>query len=110
MKKKTAVVVGILAVIALSISVWFYAYYNQKSNDNLPSLSAIAEMEEADVNELLIGYRRVQLRTVWEEPDSINSNEDTWEINERMALVVSYNNKDKVTACRLSTGTDSSSE
>ena len=95
MKKRAAVAVGILAVIALGISVWFYAYYNQKSNDNLPSLSVIAEMEEADVNELLIGYHRAQLRTVWEEPDSINSNEDIWEINERMALIVSYNNKDK---------------
>lgn len=103
MKKRAAVAVGILAVIALGISVWFYAYYNQKSNDNLPSLSAIAEMEEADVNELLIGYRRAQLRTVWEEPDSINSNEDIWEINERMALVVSYNSKDNVVVCALST-------
>lgn len=103
MKKRAAVAVGILAVIALGISVWFYAYYNQKSNDNLPSLSVIAEMEEADINELLIGYRRAQLRTVWEEPDSINSNEDIWEINERMALVVSYNNKDKVVVCALST-------
>ena len=103
MKKRATVIVGILAVIALGISVWFYAYYNQKSNDNLPSLSAIAEMEEADVNELLIGYRRAQLRTVWEEPDSINSNEDIWEINERMALVVSYNNKDNVVVCALST-------
>lgn len=103
MKKRAAVAVGILAVIALGISVWFYAYYNQKSNDNLPSLSVIAEMEEADVNELLIGYRRTQLRTVWEEPDSINSNEDIWEINERMALVVSYNKKDNVVVCALST-------
>lgn len=103
MKKRAAVAVGILSVIALGISVWFYAYYNQKSNDNLPSLSVIAEMEEADVNELLIGYRRVQLRTVWEEPDSINSNEDIWEINERMALVVGYDNKDNVVVCALST-------
>lgn len=102
MKKRAAVAVGILAVIALGISVWFYAYYNQKSNDNLPSLSAIAEMEEADVNELLIGYRRAQLRTVWEEPAFTGTNSDIWEINERMALVVGYNNKDKVVVCALS--------
>lgn len=103
MKKRAAVAVGILAVIALGISVWFYAYYNQKSNDNLPSLSAIAEMEEADVNELLIGYRRAQLRTVWEEPAFTGTNSDIWEIDGKPALCVSYNSRDKVVICRLST-------
>lgn len=104
MRKKTAVVVGALVVIALGISALLYGCYNHKSNDNLPSLSSIAEMEEADVNELLVGYRKTQLRYVWEEPDSISSNEDTWEINEKTALVVGYDNNDKVVACRLSIG------
>ena len=82
---------------------WFYRYYNRKSNDNLPSLSLIAQVEEVDVNELLDGYSRTQLRTVWDEPDFINSNEDVWEIDERTTLIISYNNKDEVVNCRFST-------
>lgn len=38
--------------IAICVSAWFYGYYNSKSNDNLPTLTAIAEMSEADVNSL----------------------------------------------------------
>lgn len=57
--KKRGIVLTIILVIVLGISAWFYGYYNRKSNDNLPSLSLIAEMEEADVNELLSGYRRI---------------------------------------------------
>ena len=45
-------------------------------------------MEEVDVNELLDGYSRTQLRTVWDEPDFINSNKDVWEIDERTTLIV----------------------
>ena len=83
---------------------WFYRYYNRKSNDNLPSLSLIAQMEEVDVNELLDGYRRTHLRSVWDEPDFINSNKDVWEIDERTTLIVSYNNKDEVVICGFSIG------
>ena len=100
--KKRAILVSILVVIALTALVWFYGYYNQKNSDNLPSLSSIVKMEEAEVNELLIGYHKTQLRTVWQEPDIINSNEDIWKI-EGKVLTVSYNNKDKVVDCGLST-------
>lgn len=99
---KKAILVSILVVIALAASVWFYGYYNQKNNDNLPSLSAVAKMEEAEVNELLVGYHKNQLRTVWQEPDLINSNEDVWKID-GIILTVSYNNKDKVVVCGLTT-------
>ena len=61
-------------------------------------------MEEVDVNELLDGYSRTQLRTVWDEPDFINSNKDVWEIDERTTLIVSYNNKDEVVICGFSIG------
>ena len=100
--KKRGIVLTIILVIVLGISAWFYGYYNRKSNDNLPSLSLIAEMEEADVNELLSVYRRIQLRTVWDEPDFINSNEDIWKIDESTSLIVSYNNRDKVVICGFS--------
>ena len=64
MKKKALFVFAIIMVAVLCASAWFYRYYNRKSNDNLPSLSLIAQMEEVDVNELLDGYSRTQLRTV----------------------------------------------
>jgi len=99
---KKAILVSILVVITLAASVWFYGYYNQKNNDNLPSLSSVAKMEEAEVNELLVGYHKTQLRTVWQEPDLINSNEDVWKID-GIILTVSYNNKDKVVVCGLTT-------
>ena len=95
---KKAIFVSILVVITLAASVWFYGYYNQKNNDNLPSLSSVAKMEEAEVNELLVGYHKTQLRTVWQEPDLINSNEDVWKID-GIILTVSYNNRDKVVVC-----------
>ena len=104
MKKKTTAVICVLAVIAIGILVGSYACLNQKSNDNIPALSLIAEMDEADVNELLAGYRRIQLRTVWEEPAFTDTNSDTWEIDGKTTLNVSYNNQEKVVACRLTAG------
>ena len=55
MKKKLSVIAVIILVLAICVSAWFYGYYNHKSNDNLPTLAAIAEMSEADVNSLLPG-------------------------------------------------------
>ena len=100
MKKKAAA--AILVVIALGVSVLFCTNYNSKSTDNLPSLSAMAEMEEADANELLAGYRRNQLRSVWQEPSFVGSNQDIWEIDGKTALMVSYNNFDKAVVCKFS--------
>ena len=56
MKKKLSVIAVIILVLAICVSAWFYGYYNHKSHDNLPTLAAIAEMSEADVNSLLPGY------------------------------------------------------
>ncbi len=68
MKKKLSVIAVIILVLAICVSAWFYGYYNHKSNDNLPTLAAIAEMSEADVNNLLPGYHIDQLREVWGKP------------------------------------------
>ena len=62
MKKKLSVMTVIILALAICVSAWFYGYYNRKSNDNLPTLTAIAEMSEADVNSLLSGYHIDQLR------------------------------------------------
>ena len=101
MKQKSILVLAIILVLVLSVSAWFYAYYNRKSNDNLPKLDYIAEMDEADVNTLLMGYKRIQLITVWGEPDSVQPNEDIWIINEEVSLRVNSNNKGEVVICGL---------
>ena len=63
MKKIKMLFVSLLIVV-LGVSVWFYAYHHRKSNDNLPTLDAVVEMDEADANSLLMGYKRVQLHEV----------------------------------------------
>ena len=99
--KKIKIVFISLLIVALGVSAWFYAYHHRKSNDNLPTLAAIVEMDEADVNSLLMGYKRAQLHEVWSEPDESSSNQDIWQVHEGASLVVNYNNKDIVVICAI---------
>ena len=69
MKKKLTIAL-IVAVIVAAIFAWRVAYSMRKNTDNLPTLTAIAEMSEAEVNSFLPGYKINQLTTVWGEPDA----------------------------------------
>lgn len=40
----------LFVIIVLATATWFYGYHNRKSNDNLPSLASIAQMDEAEVS------------------------------------------------------------
>lgn len=103
MKKKTTILVIAIAIIALAVALWFYGYHNRKGNDNLPSLTSIAQMEEAEVNEIVCGYRREQLAEVWGAPDESSSMEDIWIIEDNITITVNYSNSDdKVVVCDLS--------
>ena len=95
---KRIIKIGLLSILIIAIAVcaWLIGYHTRKSQDNLPSLESIAEMDEADVNELLIGYRNYQLEDVWGEPDVESENTWIWGIDEYTRLQVSCNNKDKV--------------
>ena len=101
MKKKVKIVMIILLIIVLAVCAWFIGYHTRKSQDNLPSLESIAEMDEADINDLLVGYRNYQLVDVWEDPDIKSDNTWIWKIDEHTQLQVSCNNKDKVVVCSL---------
>ena len=101
MKKKLIIALFVILVLMIVVGTWFYGYYNCKSNDNLPTLAIIAEMDEADVNTLLMGYKRIQLIEVWGEPDSVQPNEDIWIINDQVSLRVNSNNKGEVVICGL---------
>ena len=53
-------------------------------------------MEEAEVNQLIVGYSINQLIEVWGEPDISGNNEVRWQLNTTATLVVNTNNKGKV--------------
>lgn len=103
MKKKLTAAVIVAALIAGLFFAWRIGYFLRKSNDNLPPLTKIAEMEEADVNSLLMGYKIAQLREVWGAPDRSEENEDVWQIGD-VTLTVNYKNNGTVVVCGLKTG------
>ena len=101
MKKTIKIGLITILIIAVAVCAWFIGYHTRKSQDNLPSLESIAEMDEADMNDLLVGYRNYQLVDVWEDPDIKSDNTWIWKIDEHTQLQVSCNNKDKVVMSSL---------
>ena len=95
MKRKITIAFIIAIVLFLAYEAWLFAYHNQKSNDNLPGLQSISEMEEADINEIVCGYKRTQLNYMWDEPHEIGDGSDIWSLGDDRYLRVDYNNKDK---------------
>lgn len=105
-KKSVAVAVTILSVVALvamGVYGWLYAYHHQKNTDNLPQLTAMAQMDEEEANGFLTGYRKIQLEYVWGKPDESGADYDVWNIEDKTILTVRYDQKEKVVACCLST-------
>lgn len=98
--KSIKTLIVIVVIIALCVTGWLFGYHNRKSNDNLPTLEMIAEMSEAEVNDLLPGYRISQLEEVWGAPEVKENNEARWEIGE-ITLIVNYKNNEKVAICGL---------
>ena len=101
MKKIIKISLISLLIVAIAVCAWLIGYHTGKSQDNLPALASIAEMDEADVNELLVGYRNYQLEDVWGEPDVETENTWIWKIYENTRLQVSFNNKDKIEVCGI---------
>lgn len=100
LKKKLKIILTIAVLVVLLFLGWRIAYSLNKSSDNLPALTTVSEMSEAEVNSLLIGYRIIQLREVWGDPTFSNDNEDCWQIGDR-TLVVNYKNNGKIAVCGL---------
>lgn len=101
MKKIIKIGLISLLIVAIAVCAWLIGYHTRKSQDNLPALESIAEMDEADVNGLLVGYRNYQLEDVWGEPDVETENTWIWKIDENTQLQVSFNNKDKIEVCGI---------
>ena len=100
MKKKLTIAFAIFIVIEGAIVAWRVACSMQKNTDNLPTLTAIAEMSEVEVNSLLPGYKINQLREVWGEPNSSEDGTDSWQIG-NVTLIVNYKNNGVVAMCGL---------
>ena len=84
----------------MCIAITLYIFVSPKSTKNIPELSSIAQMEEAEVNQLIVGYSINQLIEVWGEPDISGNNEVRW-LNTTATLVVNTNNKGKVVICGI---------
>lgn len=98
MKRKT--IISAIAIM-LCIVTLCCIYISAKNSKKIPELSVIAQMEEAKVNEVIVGYYRNQLIEVWGEPNLSQDNRDTWQLDNNMTLVVSTNNKGKVVVCGI---------
>ena len=103
MKKKLMIVVAVIAVIVVAALAWRIGYAMHKSTDNLPMLTMVADMDDEAVNDLLVGYRVIQLETVWGDPDEQDGMSNTWQIDDTTELVVTCNDKEKVISAEIQT-------
>ena len=101
MKKVLKICLIAVVIIAVAVCAWLIGYHTRKSQDNLPAIEKLTQMDEVELNDLLIGYRNHQLTDVWEEPDEKDGNTWIWKIDEYTQLQVSANNKNKIVMCGL---------
>ena len=96
--KKIKMGLILILIILAAICAWFIGYHTRKSQDNLPSLESISKMDEAEIEDILIGYRNHQLEDVWGKPDEVNSSGNTWiwMLSDRKILQVNCNNKNNI--------------
>ncbi len=93
--------IGVLIVLILA-GLWLFAYKLQKDTDNLPSLASISQRDDAYADEKLKGYRRIQLITVWGEPEiQTGKEEDIWQFDDTRGIRIYYNGREKVTEASL---------
>ena len=89
------------ALAALVCAAWFCIYHNRKSSDNLPDLKSISVMSEAEINEIVCGYKRNQLSYIWKKPDKTAENADMWSLGDDRYLQINYNSNDKAVVCSI---------
>lgn len=70
------ILIATFVIVAVGIG-WLCAYYNSQNADNLPALE---NLQNEDLDDL-VGYKRGQLISVWEQPDdTISINQDVWRL------------------------------
>ncbi len=95
MKKAILIVLAVLIVISTCAGLWLFGYYNNKSNDNIPSkelmVTYLNEKGESYATEKIKGYKPSQLAEVWGEPQGtlFGMWGDIWETDSE-AIIVYY--------------------
>ena len=91
--KKMVFVLIVSAIVAVVCYVmWMIGYHSVKRLDNIPSLALIKQEGEAFGHKMLEGFKRDQLIEIWGEPtETIDSNEDIWQIDGNTAVRINYN-------------------
>ena len=108
MKKKIAIAVTALAIIALGVALWFFGYHNRKSMDNIPSkeimVTYLQENGEQYATDKIKGYDREAVTYIWGEPDGMLSGffGDIWDAGDE-SIIVYYDEDSKVTYVKLNT-------
>lgn len=93
MKKEIRYLVIICGMIAVLAFGWLYAYHHTKNVDNLPALESL----QVDDLKELTGYQKMQLISIWGEPDdTISVNQDVWNLENEVYLLVTYGKNGKV--------------
>lgn len=91
--RRLRTIVLLAAIAAVLACVWLIGYHSRKSNDNLPTLSLLTDMEETSANDLIAGYRRTQLREVWGSPALTGDSYDTWLSKDGRQVTVRYDGR-----------------
>ena len=75
------------------------------NKDNIPSISEVSQMKYLEVNEALTGKNIQEIRDAWGAPTESDSNEDVWQLDESMLLIIAYNATGVIENCELVCGT-----
>lgn len=86
------IIIVAVTILLMLFCTWTIGYHMRRSNDNLPTLQMTTELSTKDAENLISGYRRVQLETVWGKPTIADDKKDIWESDEGRAVIVQYDN------------------
>lgn len=75
------------------------------NKENIPTIHEVSQMEYKEVNEVLSGKEIQEIREAWGEPAERDGNEDVYQLDESMLLMITYTDAGIVESCELVCGT-----
>ena len=75
------------------------------SKENIPTIREVSQMKYKEVNEVLSGKEIQEIREAWGEPAEHDQNEDVYQLDESMLLMITYTDAGVVESCELVCGT-----
>ena len=101
MKKVLSIVLVLLILLSL---------IGCSSKEKIPSFDEVSQLKYRELNEALSGKDIEKIRNVWGKPAERDGNEDIWQIDESMLLMITYNDTGMVENCELVCGTPLASQ